>query len=167
VSLGSFDERLRIRIDAADSDSQRSQLQTSFALGLSHPLAAYEDRRLWLDGHASLGLGVTFQTGHWQVPLREDVTFAFAATRWLTLRGGLGAGVTLDASASSRSFADLGIPLGVTFWNALEFFYRPRLSLPLGSETAAVFGGERQLSTRLAILPFECGLRLRVGALGW
>jgi len=166
ASLGSFDERLRVKIDGVDSDSQRSQLQTSFALGLAHPLAAFGDPRLWLDGHASLGLGVTFQTGHWQVPLREDVTFAFAAARWLTFRGGLGAGLTVDATSSSRSFAALAIPFGVTFWNTLEVFYRPQLTLPLGSETATVFGGERQLSTRLSFLPFECGLRLRLTALG-
>jgi hypothetical protein len=44
---------------------------------------------------------------------------------------------------------------------------RPMLSVPLGSETSPVFGGEREISTRLAVLPFELLLRVRIGALGW
>ena len=167
LSIGSFDERLRVRVDGTDSDSYRGQLRTILAVGLAHPVARFRDDRLWIDGLASIGVGPTFDTGHWHLPVGEDLTFAFAATRWLTLRGGLGVGLTLDTSAVSRSFAELALPIGLTFFHTIELVYRPMLSLPLGSETSPVFGGERELSTRLALLPFDLLLRVRLGALGW
>jgi len=89
VVLGSFDERLRTRVDGTDYDSYRSQLRMFLALGLVHRIVNWSNEREWIDGHASLGLGPTFQGGHWQLPLREDATFAYAATSWLTLRAGL------------------------------------------------------------------------------
>jgi hypothetical protein len=101
------------------------------------------------------------------LPLREDVSLAVAASHWLTLRGGLGVGVTFDATASDRSFAELALPTGVTFFRTIELSYRPMLSVPLGGESSAVFGGERELAKRLAILPFELSLRYRIQALGW
>jgi hypothetical protein len=165
--MGSFDERLRVRVDATDYDSYRSQLRLFLALGVSHPLAHLRDERFWLDGHISIGAGLSFQTGHWQMPVREDVTFAYAATHWLTLRAGLGVGVTVDATEDCRSFAELALPIGVTFFRAFEVAYRPMISVPLGSESWPVFGGERQLSTSLAVLPFEVILRARIGALAW
>ena len=94
LAIGSFDERLRVRVDGTDYDSYRGQYRTILALGLAHPVAKLADERQWIDGHGSIGFGPTFDTGHWQLPIREDVTFAFAATRWLTLRGGLGVGIT-------------------------------------------------------------------------
>jgi len=165
--MGSFDERLRVRVDGADYDSTRSQLRTFLALGLAHPIARYWGKTWWIDGHASIGLGPTFDTGHWQLPLREDAAVAYAATRWLTLRGGLGLGITIDATQSYRSFAELAVPISLTFWRTLELVYRPMLSLPLGSETTPVLGGDRELSTRLAVLPFEVLLRVRINALAW
>ena len=167
LAIGSFDERLRVRVDGTDYDSYRSQYRTILALGLAHPVAELADERAWIDGHGSIGFGPTFDTGHWHLPLREDVTFAFAATRWLTLRGGLGVGITIDTSASSRSFAELAIPIGFTVFRTVELVYRPMLSVPLGSETSPVFGGESEISTRLTVLPFELMLRVRVNALGW
>ena len=167
ISIGSFEERLRVRVDGAEHDSDRGQLRMIFLLGLAHPVARLRNPRMWIDGHGAVGVGLTFQTGHRQVPLREDVTFAYAATRWLTLRGGLGLGFTIDASASSRSFAELAVPIGLTFFRYVEIAYRPVLSVPLGSETSRVLGGERALSTRVAVLPFEVILRVRVAALSW
>ena len=167
LALGSFDERLRVRVDGSDYDSYRGQLRTFLALGLLHPVLRFVDERLWLDGHAAFGAGPTFYTGHWHLPVREDVSLAFAASHWLTLRGGLGVGGTIDATASDRSFAELALPMGLTFFRTIELIYRPMLSVPLGSESSPVFGGERGLATRLAVLPFELSLRYRIQALGW
>jgi hypothetical protein len=75
--------------------------------------------------------------------------------------------VTLDASAGHRTFAELGLPLSVALFRNLELLYRPMLVVPLGSEASPVFGGQRELATRLALLPFEVLLRLRIPALGW
>ena len=167
LALGSFDERLRVRVDGIDYDSYRSQLLTFLALGLAHPVLRFADERLWIDGHAAFGAGPAFYTGHWHLPVREDVSLAFAANHWLTLRGGLGVGVTIDATTSARSFAELALPIGVTFFRTVELVYRPMLSVPLGSESSPVFGGERELATRPAVLPFELSLRYRIQALGW
>ena len=167
LGLGSFDERLRARIDGTPFDSYRSQGRTFIAVGLAHPVAHLADARLWVDGHAAIGAGLTFETGHWQLPMREDLTLAFAATRWLTLRGGLGLGLTIDVTASRRTFAELGVPVGVTFFKTIELVYRPVLTIPLASETSPVFGGDRELSTRFGVQPFELLLRARLGALGW
>jgi hypothetical protein len=167
LAVGSFDERMRVRVDGTDYDSYRSQFRMLFALGLAHPIVRLQDPRMRIDGHASVGVGPTFTTGHWQVPIREDAMFAYAATPWLTLRAGLGLGITDDATAPSRSFAEIGVPLSVTFWRTAELLYRPALSIPLGSESSPVFGGERELQTRLAFLPFEIAVRVRVQALGW
>ena len=54
---------------------------------------------------------------------------------------------------------NLGLPMGVMFFRTIELIYRPMLSVPLGSESSPVFGGQRQLATRLAVLPFELSLR--------
>jgi ABC-type antimicrobial peptide transport system permease subunit len=48
--------------------------------------------------------------------VREDVTLAYGARTWLTLRAGLGLGVTLDASAGHRSFVELGVPLAIALF---------------------------------------------------
>jgi hypothetical protein len=114
-----------------------------------------------------VGTGLGFQSGHWEVPIREDVTVAYAASRWLTLRAGLGFGVSVDATEACRSFAELALPVSVTFFRAFELVYRPMISLPLGSESWPVFGGERELGTRRALLPFEVMVRARIGALAW
>lgn len=165
--VGAFEERLRVRVDGVDYDSFRTDDRVLFALGLGHRMLRLGPSPLWLEGHASVGVGPTFQSGHWHVPLREDVTIAYVVTRWLTLRGGLGVGVTLDATEPSRSFADVGLPLGATFFDAVELNYRPALSVPLGNQSQAVFGGERSLQAALALLPFEVGLCVRPRALGW
>jgi hypothetical protein len=167
LSIGSFDERLRVRVDGADTTSYRGQFRTLLALGLVHPVARLSDERTWIDGHASVGVGPTFHTGHWHMPLREDVALAFTATRWLALRGGLGVGLTVDANAGHRSFAEFAIPIGFTLFRTIDVIYRPMLSVPLASETSPVFAGERELATRLTVLPFELLVRIRVHALGW
>jgi hypothetical protein len=175
VALGSFDERLRLHVDGSDADSFRSQYRTLLLVGLGHPVARWPTtgphpawrEHLWIDGHVSTGVGVTFDTGHWQIPVREDVTLAYGARTWLTLRAGLGLGVTLDASDGHRSFVELGVPLAVALFRNFELVYRPMLVVPLGRETAPVFGGQRELATRLAFLPFEILLRVRIPALGW
>lgn len=167
LALGSFDERLRVRVDGVDYDSYRGQLRSFFALGLAHPVLRLADEHVWIDGHAALGAGPTFFTGHWHLPIREDVSLAFAPSHWFTLRGGLGVGVTIDATASDRSFAELALPIGVTFFRTIELVYRPMLSVPLGSESSPVFGGQRELATRLAALPFELSLRYRIQGLSW
>jgi hypothetical protein len=175
VALGSFDERLRLHVDGSDADSFRSQYRTMLLVGLAHPVARWPAtgphpawrEHLWVDGHLSTGVGVTFDTGHWPIPVREDLTLAYGARTWLTLRGGLGLGVTFDASAGHRTFLELGIPLAIALFRNFELVYRPMLVVPLGSETSPVFGGQRDLATRLAFLPFEVLLRFRIPALGW
>ena len=173
-ALGRFDERLRLRVDGSDADSVRSQYRTLLMVGLAHPISRWPatgthvaSRNAWIDGHLGAGAGVTFDTGHWQIPVREDVTLAYRARSWITMRAGLGVGVTFDASAGRRTFADLGIPLSITLFRNFEVLYRPMLSVPLGSETSPVFGGQRELATRLAFLPFELLLRVRIPALAW
>lgn len=175
VALGSFDERLRLHVDGGESDSFRSQYRSLLLVGLVHPVvrwpatgphAAWRER-LWIDGHLSTGVGVTFDTGHWHIPVREDLTLAYGARTWLTLRAGLGLGMTVDASAGHRTFVELGIPLSVALLRNFELVYRPMLVVPLGRETSPVFGGQRELATRLAVLPFEVLLRFRISALGW
>jgi hypothetical protein len=99
--------------------------------------------------------------------VREDLTLAYGARTWLTLRAGLGLGVTVDASAGHRTLVELGIPLAVALFRNFELVHRPMLVVPLGRETAPVFGGQRELATRLAFLPFEVLLRFRISALGW
>ena len=66
------------------------------------------------------------------------------------MRAGLGAGLSLDTSAGRRSFGELALPIGFTFLHKIELFYRPMLSIPLGSETSPVFGGEREALPALA-----------------
>lgn len=166
VELGGFDEQLRVRTDGVDTDSQRGQVRAGVGLGVAHPVVRLSD---WvaLDGLASVGLGVTFGSGHWLLPLREDLTFAFTPARWLTLRAGLGLGFSADLSAAQRSFAELALPVSVTFWRTVELAWRPMLTLPLGSDTQAVLGGERALATRVEVLPFDVQLRFRLGGAGW
>lgn len=167
--MGSFDERLRVRVNGEHYDSYRNQLRTSLSIGLSHPVAhpIAHNQRIWLDGHGSIGVGPTFQGGHWLVPIREDVTIAFAATHWLTLRTGLASGFAVDTTESYRSFAEIGLPLSITVFRAFELIYRPIISLPMGTQATTTLGGERELSTRLTVLPFEFILRARVGLLAW
>ncbi len=165
--VGAFEERLRIRVDGANYDSFRTDDRVLFALGLGHRMLRLGSSPLWLEGHATLGVGPTLESGHWHVPVREDVTIAYVATRWLTLRGGLGLGVTLDATEPSQSFADFGLPIGATFFDAIEPTYRPALSVPLGNKTEGVFGGERSLQAAVAFLPFEVALCVRPRSLGW
>jgi hypothetical protein len=169
VSLGisSFDDRLRERIDGVDYDSYRGQYRTVLAVGLVHPVVRLSDDRIWIDGQVSGGVGVTFTTGDWELPIREDVTLAYAVRPWLTVRAGLGVGLMLDTSASDLSSAELAIPISVTLFHAIEIVYRPLLNIPLDHETSTVLGGESELSTRLTVLPFDLAVRIRITALGW
>ena len=165
-AIGSFDERLRLKIDDVDYDSYRGQLRTLLAIGLAHPVLHFSNEREWLDSHMSLGIGPTFLTGHWHVPLREDFSFAYSASSF-TLRAGLGLGLTIDTTEGFRSFGEFALPIGLTLWRTVELVYRPLLAVPLGRRSTAVFGGERELETRFGIMPFELSLRLYIGALGW
>ncbi len=167
LALGSFDERLRVRVDGADYTSDRATYRTFLALGVGHPLVVFRDERLAIDGHAGIGVGPTFETGHWHVLLREDVTFAYSPAHWLTLRAGLGLGFSIDGTTSQRSFAELALPISFTLFRTIEIVYRPMMSVPVGGETTPVFGGERERSARFAVLPFELMLRFRIGALAW
>lgn len=164
--MGGFDEQLRVRTDGVDRYSQRGQVRVGLSLGVAHPVARLSDW-LALDGLASVGLGLTFDSGHWLIPLREDLTFAFSPARWFTLRAGLGVGISANVSAAQRSFAELAIPVSVTFWRTVELAWRPMLSLPLGSDTQPVLGGDRALATRVAVLPFDLQLRFRLGGASW
>ncbi|MBS2014045.1 MAG: hypothetical protein JST00_14240 [Deltaproteobacteria bacterium] len=167
LELGGLRESLDLRVPGARSEETRSDVRMTLALGLAHPVARLGDPRARIDGHASIGLGPTFQRGNYHVPIRENVTFAYDATSWLTLRGGLGLGLTIDASQSALSYAELGIPLGVTLWGAVEVSYRPYLSLPLGSEERDVFGGSRTLSAATSFQPLDIALRFRWTAIGF
>jgi hypothetical protein len=166
LGLGSVQEQQALTVDGTTSDGWQSQYRTFLTLGLAHPIVSLSPA-LNLDGHTALGAGPTFVTGHWHALVREDVTFAFDATTWLTLRAGLGLGFTIDASGPDRSFAELAVPIGVTFFKIVEVVYRPFLALPTGGETVGVAGGSRTLSTRLMVMPFEVQLRIRIGGLSW
>jgi hypothetical protein len=167
VSVGAFDERMVVRVDGTDTSTVRGQLRTFVSLGLEHPIATRMGEGVGFDGHMSVGVGPTFETGHWQILLREDATVVWRAMKWLTFRVGLGAGITVDTTASRRSFAELGLPLSVALFNFVELAYRPLLSIPLGAEVAQVLGDTRTLATNLALLPFEVQLRFRIRALGF
>ncbi len=154
LGLGSFQEQQALTVDGATSNGWQSQYRAFLTLGLAHPIVSFSPS-VSLDGHAALGTGPTFVTGHWHALVRQDVTFAFTPTTWLTLRAGLGLGFTLDASGPDRSFAEVAVPIGVTFFRLVEVVYRPFLSVPAGGETVGVAGGTRTLSTRLLVMPFE------------
>lgn len=166
LGLGGQQERLVVDAGGAESSERRSDLRLSAAIGLAHPVAKLSERAA-IDGHGSVGFGPTLHGGRYQLPLREDVSFAYAPWGWLTVRGGLGAGVVVDLSRTAMSYAELGVPVGVTLFGALELLYRPYLSLPLGSEDRAVFGGSRSLSADAALVPFDLALRFRFRALGF
>ncbi len=122
---------------------------------------------MWLDGHLKAGAGLAFASGHWQFVLREDVTFAYAATTWLTLRAGLGLGTSIDTATSPWSLGEVALPLSVTFLDWVEVQYRPMISVPFGLQASPALGGTHEHSARLAVLPFEVALRVRISALGW
>jgi hypothetical protein len=167
AAFGSLGETLRLKLDGVERDEDRSQFRLLLlAVGLAHPVRELGPG-LRLDGHASLGFGPTFTTGHWHLVPREDVTVAYQATRWLTLRAGLGLGLGLDATSAARSHLEFALPLGVTFFDLLEVVYRPFVSAPLGAERRAVFGGDRELFTSTGPVLFDVQLRVRLGRLGW
>lgn len=166
LGLGAQQERLVVDAGGTESSERRGDLRLSAAIGLAHPVA-HLGERMAIDGHGSVGFGPTFHGGRYQLPLREDVSFAYAPLEWLTLRGGLGAGVVVDLTRSAMSYAELAVPVGMTFFRAVELLYRPYLSLPLGGEDRAVFGGSRSLSAGTALVPFDLALRFRFRALGF
>ena len=165
--MGGFDERQQLRVDGSDTNSVRGQLRALVFVGLAHPIGTASSATVWFDEHTALGVGPTFDTGHWQVLLREDVTVAWAGTRWLTLRAGLGAGFTLDATGPRRSFADVGVPVSATLFQVVELVYRPMLTIPVSGETTTVLGGTSTLAASLAIVPFDVQLRFRIPPLGF
>lgn len=161
LGFGSFDQSLRLHVGGEDYEQSRTDTRPSLAIGLAHPVWAF-DARTRLDGHASIGVGVTIEGGHWQLPLREDVTFARDATSWLTLRGGLGVGAVIDTARAAQSYAEIGVVLSLTFAGFVEVVYRPFLSLPFGSEDSAVLGGSRSLGTSVAVVPLDVAFRFRL-----
>lgn len=166
LGLGGQQERMVVAAGGTETSERRGDLRLSASIGLAHPVA-HLGARLAIDGHGSVGFGPTFHGGRYQLPLREDVALAYAPFGWLTLRGGLGAGVVVDLTRSAMSYAELAVPLGVTFFSAVELLYRPYLSLPLGAEGRAVYGGSRTLAAGTALVPFDLALRFRFRALGF
>lgn len=79
----------------------------------------------------------------------------------MTLRAGVGAGAVLDATATHRSYAELALPLSVTFAGAVELVDRPSVAVPLSHEAAPVFGGSRELSASPGVAPIDLHLRVR------
>lgn len=167
LELGGLGESLALRVPGAATDETRSDVRTTIALGLAHPVVRLGDPRVRIDGHASIGLGPTFQRGNYHVPIRENVTLAYDVASWLTLRGGLGLGVVIDASQSALSYGEIGLPMGVTLWSTVEIVYRPYVSLALGSEDRVVFGGSRALSAATSFQPLDIALRFRWTAIGF
>jgi hypothetical protein len=168
--LSGIVERSRIDAGGERFEETRSDLRATLAVGLAHPvltLGTYRAARVRIDGHASLGVGPTFGDGRYQVPLREDVTLAWGAASWLTLRVGLGAGVVVDATRTAFSYAEFGAPLSFTFGPAVEVVWRPALAVGLGEEERAVFGGTQSWSSGVAFVPFDFALRFRIGAIGF
>ena len=165
LGFGAQVERFEVDVPSASRAETRGDTRASTMLGLAHPAWEWPGSRARFDGHASLGLGATLAGGRYQLPLREDVTFAYDVTPWLTLRAGLGPGVVVDLTRSAMSYAELGLPVGVTLLGTFELAYRPYLSIPLGSEDRGVFGGKRTLSAGTAFVPLDLALRVRFRAL--
>jgi hypothetical protein len=166
VGLGGLAETAKVDVFGAESSERRGDTRAVVSLGLSHRVVRL-GARARLDGHAQIGLGPTFFGGRYQVPLREDVTFVFDATSFLGLRAGLGLGVVVDATRASMSYGEVGVPVGATFFDAVEIVYRPYLGVPLSSDDRATFGGTRDVSAALAVVPFDLTLRFRISALGF
>jgi hypothetical protein len=166
VGLGGLAETAKVDVFGAESSERRGDTRAVVSLGLSHRVVRL-GARARLDGHAQIGLGPTFFGGRYQVPLREDVTFVFDATSFLVLRAGLGLGVVVDATRASMSYGEVGVPVGATFFDAVEIVYRPYLGVPLSSDDRATFGGTRDVSAALAVVPFDLTLRFRISALGF
>lgn len=166
MGLGALAESAKVDALGAEHEERRGDLRAVVSVGLVHPVVRL-GARARLDGHAEVGLGPTFFGGRYQVPLREDVTFAFDATSFLVLRAGLGLGVVVDATRASMSYGELGVPLGATLFGAIEVVYRPYLGVPFGGDERAVFGGTHELSPSLAVVPFDLALRFRISALGF
>ena len=166
IGLGALAESAKAGAFGAEHEEQRGDMRAVLSVGLVHPVVRLGVRAR-LDGHAEVGLGPTFFGGRYQVPLREDVTFAFDATSFLVLRAGLGLGVVVDGTRASMSYGELGVPLGATLFGAIEVVYRPYLGVPFGGDERAAFGGTREVSPALAVVPFDLTLRLRISALGF
>lgn len=158
-------ETMTVDVGGARTEERRSDVRFNPALGLGHRFTA--PKAVSLDGHASVGLGPNAGAGRYQLPVREDVGVAWRAWSWLTLRGGLGAGLTLDLGRSSGSYADLALPVSATFFDVVELVYRPYLSLPVAREDRATFGGTRELSASTALVPLDFALRFRAPVLGF
>lgn len=158
-------ETVKVDVGGAHSEERRSDLRFGPALGLGHRLTA--PGRLSLDGHGSVGVGPNLGGGRYLLPLREDVAAAFRPRAWLALRGGLGAGVTVDLGRGATSYVELALPVSVTIVEVVELAYRPLLSLPVASEERTTFGGTRSLSASTALVPLDFTLRFRVPALGF
>lgn len=161
LGLGSFDEALRLRVGGGSHDETRADLRPSLALGLAHPVWTFGERA-WIDGHASVGVGVAIDGGRWQLPLREDAMVAYELTSWFTLRGGVGLGAVVDATRAARSYGEVGLVVSLALADFVEIVHRPFVSFPLGSEDRAVFGGTRSLRTSVAVVPLDIALRFRL-----
>lgn len=166
VGLGLLTETAKVDVLGTESSERRGDTRAVVSLGLAHRVVRL-GARVRLDGHAQIGLGPTFFGGRYQVPLREDVTFAFDATSFLVLRAGLGLGAVVDATRSSMSYGEVGVPVGATFFEVIELVYRPYLGVPFSSDERATFGGTREVSAALAVVPFDLTLRFRISALGF
>lgn len=166
VGLGGLAETAKVDVFGTESSERRGDTRAVVSLGLAHRVVRL-GARVRLDGHAQIGLGPTFFGGRYQVPLREDVTFVFDATSFLGLRAGLGLGVVVDATRASMSYGEVGVPVGATFFEAIELVYRPYLGVPFSSDDRATFGGTREVSAALAVVPFDLTLRFRISALGF
>jgi hypothetical protein len=170
LSLGVLSERARLETFGAVHKATRSDLRASLALGLAHPVWSFGEpgaAHLVLDGHSSVSLGPTLDGGRWQLPVREDVTLAWAAASWLTLRAGLGAGFVLDATRLSSSFVELAVPLSLELWGTVELVGRPALAFGVAEEERSVFGGTQAIGPGVALVPLDFTLRFRLPALGF
>lgn len=166
LGFGGLDERMALDLAGTRWKSTRADVRASIHVGLAHPVAPLA-ASLRVDGHGSLGFGPTFHGGRYQLIGREDVTAAYPVLSWLDVRAGLGPGLVLDMTQTAMTFAEIGLPIGVTFAGAVELSYRPYVSLALGDESRAVFGGSRSLSADTTFVPLDFTLRLRVRALGF
>lgn len=166
VMVSGLSERASLAVEGMRVNETRTDLRVGPSVGLAHPVFALT-RESRLDGHATVGVAPTVGGGRWHLPLREDVTFAWDAQSWLTLRAGLGAGIVFDATRAAMSFGEIAIPMSITFVRSVEVAYRPSLAFALGEEERAVFGGALELSAGTAVIPLDFALRFRIRALGF
>ena len=142
--------------------------------------AVHDDRSLWVptlqvgaswrtglvETRGGLGLGLALATGHVPLIAGAQAVAVGELTGTLSVLGGAGLGLRLDASQATRSRALVELPVGLR-WRAIELLYVPAVAIPIGSDDQPIFGGERRLSARGGVEWIRIELRVSVPGLSF